>query len=317
MRWSLFVIFFLLNNAAVGQALKELERQLDSLLNERKKSELIIGVGYGNNPAYSEKRLRFEQSLELKPFVSPSLTYYHKSGFFASVSNYYLFNGSKQPWFEWDFSVGYDYTEHDDFLAGISYTRYLYADSANIPLTPILNEAFAYFYYRKWWLQPGVSVDMGWGRDKDVIGPFDHRLKGYDFNVIAVLRHPFIFLDVLRKKDALLMTPSLGLTMGTAAYDSHLMRRAGIAAMEQCDKNPDANNGGAPPINIPNEFTIHAFSAFAPRAVDVTMSVSYVVGPFTFNPSYTLYSPLGMDQGLAGYFSARIFYTLLSGGKLQ
>ena len=220
------ILFFLLLCAAMpaaGQSLADLERELDSLLNKPLKSEVVIGLGFGNNPAYGGKATDPFRPVTMKPFLSPNVSYNHKSGLYASVYGYYLLNATRKPWFETDVSAGYDYTKNRDFLTGASYTHYFYADSSDIPATPIVNEAYAYFFYRKWWLEPGLSLDLGWGKykEKNELGEL-HTVSGSDFNMIFDLRHSFIFMDLLKTDDALLVMPVTSFMMGTANYYSNL-----------------------------------------------------------------------------------------------
>lgn len=302
MRYCFIFLLLLGSRVGMGQTLAELERQLDSLLQKQEKSDLIVGLGYGNNPAYGGKSASFDLPIVLKPFISPSVSYYHKSGFFGAASAYYLFNATKNPWFEADLTAGYDYTKNRDFLTGISYTHYLFADSSDVPATPINNELFAYFYYRKWWLQPGVVFDFGWGKEVTTIGRLTHTVMGKDFNIITAVRHPFIFMDVLIPEDAILLTPSLGFTMGTANYYSNLKAFQYVARSSKIKK--------ARKKRASREIEIADKTNFEPRAIDVTINLSYLIGKLTIAPSFTLFKPLqGEDKQVMAYFTARVNYS--------
>jgi len=320
--WCIILASLLGSGAVVkGQSLAELERQLDSLLQKQEKNELLIGIGYGNNPAYGAKTPDFEQPIVMKDFLSPSVAYYHKSGFFGALNAYYLFNAEKNPWFEWDLSAGYDYTKSRRFLAGISYTRYFFPDSSDVPATPINNELFAYFYYRGWWLQPGISLDFGWGSRTDQVTGYRQigrsplrigdeitsRVSGTDFNMILAVRHPFIFIDVLKYDDAILLTPSAGFTMGTANYYSNMKAFQYVtrsAKIKNDIKKSKKNNNGQP-------IETEDHTGFKPRAVDVTLHLSYMIGKITFTPSYTMFKPWqGEEKNIMGYFTARVSLAL-------
>lgn len=297
-----FLTFLLLcSRVAAGQTLAELEKQLDSLLQKQQKSEVVAGIGYGNNPAYGSKVANFETPIILKTFLSPSLSYYHKSGFYAGVSSYYLFNANSNPWFEWDLTAGYDYTKNKNFLTGISYTRYIYADSSDVPATPIKNEIFAYFYYRKWWLQPGLSLDYGWGKDVAKGMHVRETLRGNDFNVIAAIRHPFIYSGVLARTDVIMFTPSVNFTLGTANYYSNLKAFQYISRSTKLMK---AKRHPGKELNFEDH------TDFEPRAVDVTLNLSYFIGRINLAPSFTVFKSLGgTDEGIMSYFTARMAYS--------
>ncbi|MCW3463754.1 hypothetical protein [Chitinophaga nivalis] len=313
MRLYCFLFLLLCSRAVNGQSLAELERQLDSLLQKQEKSELLVGISYGNNPAYANKTAAYDSALVLKTFLSPSVTYYHKSGFYGSVSAYWLLKASKQSLYEWDLTAGYDYTKNKQFITGISYTRYLFADSADVPATPIKNELYAYFYFRKWWLQPGIILDYGWGKmeskddRKGIVyedvksGGYRKTLYGSDFNVIAAVRHPFIFSSLLQEEDALVFIPSLALTMGTDNYYSSLK------AMQYLTRSPLYNNKTV--VSLQQEKDVADHRKFEPRAIDLTLNLSYVIGKVNVAPSFTVFKLLsGTDKRLQQYFTARITY---------
>jgi hypothetical protein len=295
----LFSLLLLSALQAAGQSLADLERQLDSLLNKQQKSEVVIGLGFGNNPAYGGKATDPFRPVTMKPFLSPNISYNHKSGLYASVYSYYLLNATRNPWFELDLNAGYDHTKNKDFISGISYTRYFYKDSSDIPVTPITNEVFAYFFYRKWWLEPGVSVDLGWGKFNEQLPRRTERtVTGSDFNIIADVRHSFIFLDVLKKDAAILLMPVASFTAGTAHYYSNLKSFQYVSRSKLIKRRN-------------RETTISDKTGFQPRAIDLGVRLSYIIGRVTVSPSYTAFKLLqGEDNPITGYFTASVSVTL-------
>ncbi|QEH41176.1 hypothetical protein [Chitinophaga sp. XS-30] len=312
MRYHIILIILILSvQQAAGQSLAELERQLDSLLGRRARSEVTFSLGYGNNPAYGSKSTDPFRPLTMKPFLSPGISYNHKSGLFASVYGYYLFNASYDPWFETDLNIGYDYTKSRRLMTGISYTRYFYRDSSDVPPTPIRNELFAYFIYRKWWLEPGISLDLGWGKLRQRSDPQAERtVSGSDFNVIADLRHTFIYMDLLKNDDALLIMPVFSFTAGTANYYSNLKSFQYVSRSKLIQNRGKGKRGRGQPIQELEEI-VSDNTGFQPRALDVSMRVSYMLGKFAVSPSYTLFRLLqGEDSVLTGYFTASVSLTL-------
>ena len=300
MQFRIFFTLLLLSALqAAGQSLADLERQLDSLLNKETKSEVVVGLGFGNNPAYGGKATDPFRPVTMKPFLSPNISYNHKSGLYASVYSYYLLNATRNPWFELDLNAGYDHTKNKNFIAGISYTRYFFKDSSDIPVTPITNEMFAYFFYRKWWLEPGISVDFGWGRFKEQLNRRAERtITGSDFNIIADVRHSFIFLDVLKKDAAILLMPVASFTAGTAHYYSNLKSFQYVSRSKLIKRRNQ-------------ETTISDKTGFQPRAVDLGVRLSYIIGRVTVSPSYTAFKLLqGEDNNITGYFTASVSVTL-------
>lgn len=304
MPYRFLILILLLSGFRVsGQNLAEIQRQLDSLLNANEKSEFVAGLSYGNNPAYGGKKVDVNRPIVLKPFLSPSLSYFHKSGGFASISTYYMFNATQKPLFETDLSAGYDYTKNRSFITGINYTHYIYADSSDMPFTPIRNELFAYFLYRKWWLEPGLILDYGWGQRSFKVNRFFNRtISGSDFNMMADVRHTFIFPELTGEHDALMIVPVLAFTAGTANYYSNLKAGQYITRSKSLKRY----------INriTQNEQETILDTSFEPRAIDLSLRVSYIYKKLTVAPSYVVFQPLkGDDRSMFGYFTASVNYT--------
>ncbi|RAJ02205.1 hypothetical protein LX64_03214 [Chitinophaga skermanii] len=288
-RIVLIICSILLSQTAHAQSLEELERSLDSLLGLRDKSQFVVGISYGNNPAYADGKMNYARSLVQKPFLSPSISYYHKSGLYANASTYYMFGATKNPWFEHDLGIGYDYNKHPNFIAGISYNHYFYADSSDVPLTPIKNELYAYFSYRKWWLEPGINIDFGWGKESAQYKRVTYTNSGRDFNLNLDVRHSFLWIDVLNRNDGLMILPVASLTFGTTNYLTNLR-----GTMPLGNKHTK-----------PQEINYIDRLSFGPRFADLGVRVAYNYKFVTISPAYTVFKPLqGDDRSMLGYFSA-------------
>jgi hypothetical protein len=116
-------------------------------------------------------------------------------------------------------------------------------------------------------------------------------------------------MDVIKTDDAFLITPSFGLTMGTAHYYSNLKAFQYISRSPKLkweDYHERNENTLAPPSLSSSNKT-----GFEVRALDFTVNVSYVIGKFTIAPSYTIFRPFqGTDKSLMGYFTARVGFSI-------
>ena len=136
--------------------------------------------------------------------------------------------------FQYSISPSFDYLKNKAIAVGISYTRFLTKDSLPFYTTPLQNELYGYFTYRKSWIRPTFAVSYGWGsrsdyseREEQII---DLRLRrrGFtyintkesirDFSLITSIRHDFYWLDVLTYKDHIRFTPQLSFTSGTQKF---------------------------------------------------------------------------------------------------
>ena len=162
------------------------------------------------------------------------LGFYHKSGFSLTATGNMINDNDKLNLYQIAVSPGYDYLENRDFATGITYTRFFTKDSLSFYTTPLQNELFAYFTYRKWWIRPTIALSYGWGNRTDymereeLIQDLRLRRNGItrinskesitDFSVIASLRHDFYWLGIFSYKDHFRLTPQLSFISGTQKF---------------------------------------------------------------------------------------------------
>ncbi len=211
---------------------RDFESFMDSILTPRSyfMSTLSIARGYFN---FSSKTNQF---LETTPKLtySPMLTWYHKSGFGVNATGYMVNDEENLNLYQFSLSPSFDYLQDRNLATGISYTRYFSKDSLPFYTSPLRNELYAYFTYRRWWIKPMVAVSYGWGSRSDYeqreeqILSLRLRPTGYtyvnttesvsDFSVMTSVRHDFYWLDVFTYNDHIRFTPQINFTSGTQKF---------------------------------------------------------------------------------------------------
>jgi hypothetical protein len=210
----------------------ELDAFLDSLLAPR--TYKVFNVAAGTNFFdYSSKE---EYTLQTKRqiILAPSFGYYHKSGLGVNISGAILNEKEGMNPYQLITTLSYDYLGNMNFVSGISATHYFTKDSLNFYTSPLKNELYAYFTYRRLWFKPSVAVSYGWGSSKayeereEYITSLRLRQTGYtrintqesitDFNIMASVRHDFYWLNVLSKKDYIRLSPQISFTSGTQSF---------------------------------------------------------------------------------------------------
>jgi hypothetical protein len=212
--------------------LDDLESFLDSILSPRSYflGSLQLAKGYYNYESKSTYLLETEKKLT----YSPVFGYFHKSGFGINASGYIIEEGKKLNLFQAAFGPSYDFLKNKDYAGGVAYTRYFTKDSLSFYTSPLQNELYGYFTWRKLWFKPSVSVSYGWGSRSDYFEREDQinslrlRRNGFtrinttesikDLSVVASVRHDFYWLDVLGKNDHIRITPQLIFTSGTQQF---------------------------------------------------------------------------------------------------
>jgi hypothetical protein len=205
---------------------------MDSILSPHSYFLFSISANRGFYNFESKDGLDITTSRKLT--YSPTLGYYHKSGFGITANGYVVDDGSKLNFYQAALTPSFDYLQKKSFATGLSYSRYFTKDSLSFYTTPLQNELYAYFVYRKWWVRPMIAVSYGWGSRNDfeqrevLVLDLRMRRRGFtyintretisDFSVMGSLRHDFYWLDVLTYKDHIRFTPQITFTSGTQKF---------------------------------------------------------------------------------------------------
>jgi hypothetical protein len=210
---------------------RDFDAFMDSILTPRSYTmvSLSAGKGYYN---FIQKTGTVEAAQKLT--YSPLVGYYHKKGLGITAMGYIADDGQNLNFFQGAITPSYDYLQNRNFATGISYTKFITKDSLPFYTTPLQNELYAYFTYRKWWVRPTIALSYGWGSRSDfsqreeLIQDLRLRRRGFtyintkesvsDFSIVASARHDFYWLSVLSNKDHIRFTPQLAFTSGTQKF---------------------------------------------------------------------------------------------------
>ncbi len=211
---------------------QDLDAFLDSLMKPR--SYFLASLNMGKAVFNFVSKESILLSAEEKFTYSPTLGYYHKSGLGFTGIGYMINNDDKMNLYQVSLSPSYDYLEHDDFASGFAYTRFFTKDSLDFYTSPLQNELYGYFTYRRWPVKPTVALSYGWGsrseyeEREELIESLQLRRRGYiritntesvsDFSIMTSLRRDFYWLDVFTYNDHIRFTPQLTFTSGTQKF---------------------------------------------------------------------------------------------------
>lgn len=193
-------------------------------------ASLSLGKSYYNFETKSSSLIEPSKKLT----YSPTLGYYHKSGFGITTTGYIVNDEKNMNLYQFLIAPSFDYLHNKSFATGISFTKFVTKDSLPFYTTPLQNELYAYFTYRKSWIRPTLALSYGWGSRSDyikretIIQDFRLRRRGFiyinteesvrDFSLMASVRHDFYWLDIFSKKDHIRFSPQLAFTSGTQKF---------------------------------------------------------------------------------------------------
>lgn len=271
--------------AVMDSLMLDFEKFLDSLASPKSFFSLSLGAGTGFF-SFENKNSVFLTTRK-KLILSPSSGYYHRSGLGISATAFLLHDDGALNLYQAAFSPSYDLIKRK-FSTGISYTRYFSKDSLNFYATPIQNEVFAYFTWKKLWLRPSINFAYGWGSKTDYerrrlirySNILSQRRRYFveikneevvqDFSMTISLRKDFDWYDVLGKSDNITLTPVLMLNSGTQNFGFNTSYSYSFNAIR-------ANS-------LPSNSSITDKTGFALQSASLALRCSYLRGRFIIQP---------------------------------
>jgi hypothetical protein len=215
---------------------EELFNELDLLLDSltAPKSFALFNIGIGPSYFNYQSKESYLLTASKKITYVPSLAYYSKTGLGISASTIVVNDGVNLNPFQFNVTGSYDYLKNNKFITGIALSHFFTKDSLPFYTSPLKNEIYSYFSYRKLWFKPSVAVSYGWGsrsayeEREEYITSLRLNLNGFtrintresinDFNITGSVRHDFYWQDVIGKKDYIRVTPQIVFTSGTQKF---------------------------------------------------------------------------------------------------
>lgn len=299
--------------AVLDSLMADFDSFLDSLSQPRSFFSAAVSAGTGYFSFENKNSVYLDTKQKL--IISPTLGYYHKSGLGLSATAFIINDDNGLNLYQYALSPSYDFINRS-VSTGISYTRYFNKDSLDFYTTPINNELFAYFSYKRWWIRPTVSVSYGWGGhteyEKRKLQLAARRLQQLanryyiiirndesvqDLAVTASLRHDFNWYDVLGNNDNISVTPVVLLTGGTQLY--------GFNTSYSYNFNSVRTN------SLPSNDNITDQNSFALQTAGAVLRVGYLKGRFFVQPQvlFSYYIPESDDP-------FRVAFSLMAGINL-
>ncbi len=221
---------------------KEEQRALDSMFQNdeviklmlgmrKNKSYLDVNLGMGNGVfSLKNNSLNAEQAVTNKLFYTPSVSYYHKSGFTLTATGFIANDDGKLSMYRYAISPSYMYNGKK-INVGISYTRFIEGSATSFQVSPYKNDLYGSFTYKKTWVQPGIAFGFSAGKMEDyydtafwffntVVHIRDTiTTRIYGFSATLSASHRWDFYKLLGKKDALQIQPTLMLNAGSQHWN--------------------------------------------------------------------------------------------------
>ncbi|HYJ37632.1 MAG TPA: hypothetical protein VEV87_03410 [Chitinophagaceae bacterium] len=278
------------STAVLDSLLKDFDSYLDSL--RKPKSFFSFNLGIGNGYFSFENNNTVYLSNSQRLIVTPSAGYYHKTGLGITTTGYLLLDTENSQFYQFSITPSYDFIGNRKLGFGFAYTRYFEKDSLPFYTTPIGNELFGYFTYKKWWIRPTLSICYGWGSNTEYLEKqtfiWRERLQRYDrgfiyvkneesvrdFATIISLRHDFDFFNLFVRRDGFSITPVLLFTAATQSFGFNTSYQYSVNAVR-------ANL-------LPSNQHISDQSSYRPQSFSFILRTDYNIGKFFVMPQFLL-----------------------------
>ena len=260
--------------------LKDLMELLDSA--NISTSYGLVSVGISNRLfSLHNNSLNAKQASTSALVYSPSIGYFHKSGFSLSAGTSLVNQqGNGFGAVQYSITPAYDLVNNKNWAFGISYSRYFINDKYSSYSSPIQNDFYTYASYIKPWIEPGIAVGYSTGNYTEInkftvlatgntfIDTGTYHLKALSLTASAA--HDFKWQHIFGKEDELGFTPSLLMNFSADSTQSvshtlgqRIKRRKRIRGLG--DKN-----------------------SFQAQSVAASLDFNYSIGNFTILPQLYL-----------------------------
>lgn len=276
--------------------------ELDQLLADisKTKSFALLNVSVGNAYLTFQRQATDSARAMNKVMISPSLAYFHKSGFGIAAETDIVNDGKGLNPYQLSLTGSYDYLKNRHFITGVSFSHYFEKKNLSFYTSPLQNDAFAYFTYRKSGLKPSVNMHYGWG-SQEAVTIRKEKIKNLrttrsittvkqvaDFNLTTSLRYTFTWTNTFSQKDYLRFTPQLSFISGTQQFGFNQTNNIAIAK----------NNSGKHTIYSTENLVLNDKMKFKPLSLTTFLKTEYAKGKFFVQPQviFDYYFPSLQDN---------------------
>jgi hypothetical protein len=265
-------------------------------------SFISVNLGIGNRIFNVKNNVLNSKLTPVNTIIfSPSLTYHHKSGLYvAGTVN--LLNDSKHGFGvnEYSAAAGYELPENTKVDFTIAYTHTFVSDIFSSYASPVHNDLYAAYLYKKTWLRPGLALDFSggeYGEVKRVRLLYDSiNSKLTSFTLVPAVSHEFEWDEIFSKSDGITLTPSLLLNLGKSRQVLHHTTNAPnlLSFLNKKGRLPKLEN-----------------TKFQPESLGFSLNTSYGTGKFSVEPEMYIdyYLPKTTDNRWTDYFTVTFRYS--------
>ena len=271
-------------------------------------SYFSANIGLGNKLFSTRNNsINSRQATTSTIIFSPSLGYFHKSGLSLTAGANLLNDGKKGFGVnQYSLTPAFDLLNNKNIGFGISYSHYFVEDKFSIYSSPIQNDLYTYFNYKKWWLEPGIALGFSSGKFTEVtkyttllgnvlVDTGTFKLKS--FSLLPSVSHSFEWYGIFGKNDGIVFIPSLqgNFSSDSTQTISHTIKRNLIRSFNLKRRVPK----------------LQGKNKFEAQSLGLNLDLSYTTGNFSIQPQLYLdyYLPATDQKRFTSVFTLNIGYS--------
>lgn len=319
--------------------LDSIEREVDAfiaMMDSLKKptSYFQAGVGLGNQQ-FSSNNIALNAQQNNQPATCvPQLSYMHRSGLGLTYTGYLMPSKGSLQLLQHSITPSYDYVKSEQWISGISYTRFLGNQSLETGSSPYKNDWYAYAMRSKGWVQPSVSFGYSNGRFSETSQTdtfavikrlnrpdttvafrlFDTlRIRIRDFSMILSAQHRFKWKGIT-SKDYFTLTPSVLFFFARNRYDLEYVSEGKFSPRIQSLQKNNPLLFRQFETQVQRQFAgllqtrnLLNDSKFALQSLGLNINFIWYIRKFFFNPKvYMDYYLLSSREKFKVFYSAQV-----------
>jgi len=261
---SLVIIFFLFSNLIIGQT-KDNQVQEESSNN----SYFDVSVNYISDAVFMGRK-----DSVTAPYLYPSITYHHKSGFYGSSSFSYLTKSDQSRIDLFLFTAGFDFTANKLF-GDFSITKYFFNEESYNVISEVEADVTA-----------NLSYDFGFINVSVSASTFFNNNSSSDFFLSSELSQDFISND-----QQFQISPTAGIYLGSQNFyeEYYINNRIGS---DRGSGNGNGNGSGTgSTVQTITTVSIEESEQFDVMAIEFSLPMWYTNKNLTFSLSPALVIP--------------------------
>jgi hypothetical protein len=250
--------------------------------------------------------------------IAPAFSFRSPAGFGFMYSPRLVLGGSNPGIFAHLVSIGIEQYDKPHYSFVLDYNHWFFTNNSSVPYSPLNNEIYSSYTYKKAVLRPAISAGFGFGNDAE-----SGNTLVSDFGLSAGVSHLFG-----SDKSAISFNPGIFLNAGTNEYFSfmtatkylsqsggvnHIVKtKSGKGSVNSSGRGRGGSSGSSSGTGSTGTTTTTASTAnFGISNVELNFEGAYEKWPFAIRPMGSLYFPVGVNSGspVDGYWQINFSYS--------